>query len=171
MNEITFHILVLIAPLIISNVLHMLVVKYNYLPGLCMPLHTKAFGNNKTLRGFIVVPVMNALVLFTLATAFKLHVNQALFNGLLLGMAYMASELPNSYLKRRLGIEPGGTHKQYGKLFKLLDKMDSAFGVSLMYMLLGFADPLLALFLFLLSSFTHIVFSQLLYVFKIKKSF
>lgn len=171
MNHLLYHIAVMILPLLLSNIIHMYMVKTNGLQILEIPINRKAFGRNKTLRGFIVLPLMNALVLFALNWLFHLELNHSLFLGFVLGLAYMAFELPNSFIKRRLGIESGATHRKHVAIFKLMDKMDSAFGVTLTYFLLGNADILTSVVLFVISSLTHIMFSYLLYLIKLKKTF
>lgn len=171
MNEISTHIATLILPLMVSNVLHMLLVKHNKLSRLSIPVSQHLFGANKTWRGFVFVPVVNSVVLLAINPILKLHVPNAWLCGFVLGLAYMLAELPNSRLKRSLGIAPGGTHSRYRRLFALLDKMDSALGVTLAYWLMGMADAGMALFLFLAGSLTHIIASQILTTLHIKKSF
>jgi hypothetical protein len=171
MNEISFHSVVLILPLIISNVMHMLIVKHNYFNFLNIPINSRSFGRNKTYRGFVVLLLINGILLYFSNFIFNTHLSYPFGIGAILGLTYMIFELPNSLIKRRLGIAPGEKHKRFEIGFKLIDKMDSAFGVVLIYWIMGFVDPAMALFLFLISSFTHILFSQLLYLLKIKKSF
>jgi hypothetical protein len=171
MSEIVFHSVVLIIPLIVSNVMHMLIVKHNYFQFLNFPINSTLFGRNKTYRGFVVLSLINGFLLYLSNTIFNTHLSYPFGIGALLGLTYMVFELPNSWVKRRLGIAPGEKHNRFEIGFKLIDKMDSAFGVVLIYWSLGFVDPAMALFLFLISSFTHILFSQLLYFLKIKKSF
>ena len=51
--------------------------------------------------------------------------------GVLAGAGFMAGELPNSFLKRRLGIEPGSpaTGPVTRPLFIVADRLDSTAGV------------------------------------------
>ena len=144
-------------PLILTNVIHMWVVKKNLWAGLNRPLSQRLFGANKGTRAFIVVPVISA------AGAFLLRVDQpfsALAMGFGLGLVYLLSELPNSYLKRRLGIPPGEQAQRFPYLQALLDKSDSLLGTLLfyVYMVDGTATLALQLFLFGLSSHSSLSF-------------
>ncbi|MEM6717913.1 MAG: CDP-archaeol synthase [Bacteroidota bacterium] len=165
------HIGIVLLPLIVSNVLHMIVIKKDVFPQLTQPISTSLFGVNKTWRGFVCVPLVNGIVLYLLNLIFDFQLSQAFGLGFLLGVAYMWFELPNSYLKRRLGIPSGGQATSYKALFMLIDKMDSAFGVNLVYFFLGFISLQNALLLFVASSGTHILISQLLVQLQLKKSF
>lgn len=171
MHEILQHIMVLILPLIISNMLHMLVVKYKVLEGLNFPINLRAFGLNKTWRGFFFLTFCNAFVLYLGNKILGLNIEHAFLLGLMLGITYILFELPNSFIKRRLGIASGSKHHQYPFAFSLIDKMDSAFGVCLVYWILGYTDLNMAIYLFILSFLTHSVFSSLLKELHIKKSF
>ncbi len=165
------HIAIVLVPLIISNVLHMIVIKKDILPELKRPISVKLFGKNKTWRGFIFVSFINGLLLLLLNFTLNFQVSLPFFTGFTLGFAYMLFELPNSFMKRKLGIQSGTQASSNKLLFMLIDKMDSAFGVSLIYFLMGNISLQLAMLLFCISSVTHIIFSQLLVQFHLKKSF
>jgi CDP-diacylglycerol--serine O-phosphatidyltransferase len=149
----------------------MLVVKNNYIKQLNYPISKKLFGVNKTWRGFVVVPFNNALALFSLNMLLQLYLNNALVLGFILGLAYILFELPNSFIKRRLGIPPGAKFNYKGMSFSLIDKMDSAFGVCLIYVLIGDIHYKYGILLFISSVLMHILISKLLVEIKIKKSF
>jgi dolichol kinase len=118
------HALALIAPVAAAGLVHHAVRRFDLLSALRIPLHDALFGRNKTLRGFIVMPlVCGAFYAFILTPA----------AGVLIGFAYVIAELPNSYLKRRLGIAPG---QASGPLFRVLDHLDSALGCALAFALL-----------------------------------
>lgn len=170
MDNLTTHILIVVLPLLLSNVVHMFVVKWNLLSFLTKPLWKEGFGANKTWRGFLIVPLLNAFILWLVALAGNLLVSNPLVLGFLLGLAYLLFELPNSYFKRRAGIQPGGAGGKYAFLGTLIDKMDSAFGVVLVYFLLGYIALIPALILFLLASATHFLISYVLVLLKVKKS-
>ncbi len=171
MHSFLQHVLIVLLPLILSNVLHMLVVKYNYLKQLKYPVSKKLFGDNKTWRGVVVVPVSNALTLFCLSILFQLSLKHAFLLGFILGLAYILFELPNSFIKRRLGIQPGAAFNYKGLSYSLIDKMDSAFGVCLVYVLMGYIHYNYGILLFISSVLIHILMSKLLVAIKIKKSF
>nr|WP_298418330.1 CDP-archaeol synthase [uncultured Kordia sp.] len=165
------HICIVLLPLLISNVIHMLVIKKDIFQWLTYPISKKLFGINKTWRGFVFVPVMNAFVLQFINFIFSFNLDAAFYLGFALGFGYMLFELPNSFMKRRLGIQAGAQATSNKIGFALLDKMDSAFGVNLVYFSLGFIAWKYAVLLFVCSSFTHIIISQLLVQLHIKKSF
>ena len=91
--------------------------------------------------------------------------------GAMLGFAYVICELPNSFIKRRIKITPGKTEKGLiGKLFFVIDQIDSIIGVTIV---LGFLYkmPVYQFFLFiLLGGLTHIVVNLILYTIKIRKN-
>ncbi|MEM6686037.1 MAG: CDP-archaeol synthase [Bacteroidota bacterium] len=149
----------------------MIIIKKDVFSGLRRPISTTLFGTNKTWRGFVVVPFVNAFFVYWLNLLADFQVSNALILGFTLGFAYMLFELPNSFLKRRLGIESGQQATKHRLLFMLIDKMDSAFGVTLVYFLLGCISLPHALLLFGISSSTHIIISQLLVHLHLKKSF
>lgn len=165
------HILTLYLPLIVSNILHMFVVKSDFFKSLKRPLSISAFGKNKTYRGFVIVPLLNGVALSICTTIFNINLslNSFLF-GLILGLTYLVFELPNSFLKRRLGIAPGEKSSKFRIFFIFLDRCDSAFGVSLVYSLLTQIPFQEFLLLFGLAFGVHFFFSFLLYRLGIKES-
>ena len=166
------HLLILFLPLILSNTIHMVVVKLDLFSVLKTPLSQVAFGKNKTFRGFFIVPFLNGalLLLFSLL----LQLSNPLFHflaGFLIGLVYLLAELPNSFLKRKLGIPAGGSPENNKIFFSLLDKCDSTIGVNLAYFFL-YSISLSEMFaLLLLSLLVHSFFSWVLVKLNIKKSF
>ena len=171
MNNFYSHLLIVLLPLLFSNILHMLLIKKGVFNSLTTPISENKFGKNKTYRGLVFVTIINAIILMMMNYILQLQVNNSFFLGAMLGLAYIIFELPNSYMKRKLGIKPGEQHKKYKLTFSLIDKMDSAFGVTLTYSLLGYIDYKSVMMLFLLASLTHIIMSKLLVFLKIKKTF
>ena len=80
------------------------------------------------------------------------------------------AELPNSYMKRRLGIAAGATPDKNRWLFTALDQIDSGIGVAVAYGL--FLDlPLLTVCLCAITfPFTALGVKRLLFMAKLKKS-
>ena len=108
-----------------------------------VPIQTQWFGANKKWRGLISLP------LAMLASVYLLHLveiaipsipqNAILFSdfnllqfGLLVGFVFNLSELPNSFVKRRLAIPPGD---ESSKIFYFIDHMDSTYGVLILWYL------------------------------------
>ena len=182
-------------PLIVSNVLHMVLVKKNGLTSLCIPLNSTLFGPNKTLRGFLFVPFVNGILylvvnwpggwlLFGLSSEYylkqEINIGDINFLNLLLmqaligavyGLFYMLFELPNSWIKRRMGIASGESSTRFRWFFTLLDKTDSAIGVSLFFGFLNDFNIEMMLQFFICASSLHFGISGLLVLSKIKKSF
>lgn len=146
----------------------------------------RIFGDNKTWKGFIGYIVLNAVFAVITGYIFKLtgiesysffYVNNAntpLFNlgaGALVGFFYALFELPNSFLKRRLGIVPGKTINGFKKwFFVFLDQADSIFGICLV---IWFFYPLgigLYLLYVLVGAGTHIILNMLLYFAGVRKN-
>lgn len=171
MNSILQHTLIVVVPLVLTNTLHMLLVKYSWLSFINIPISEKQFGQNKTWRGFIFLIIVNALFVFTTVQLFAIQLNNSAFLGATLGFTYLFFELPNSFMKRKLGVGPGEKHQRYRYFFSWIDKSDSAFGLSLVYWLLGYTDGKMAILLYFICSSTHIVSSLILVRLKIKSSF
>jgi hypothetical protein len=172
-SDLQKHICLFFLPLILANILHMAVVKQNIIAVFAKPIAIKWFGYNKTWRGFIVLPLLTAL--FT--TAFNgiflngyLQTILAFLLGFGLGFSYMLWELPNSFIKRRLGIANGERSKKMPYLQVFIDKADSLIGVLLFYYLAMPVSIKAILILFTASISIHLLLSYLLVVFRFKKS-
>lgn len=133
-------------PVVIGGVLHMVIVKRNYLSALVIPIHQGWFGANKTWRGLFVVPLLTAfgglcmmplewLLTQAIGTSLLSQWNLALL-GFIAGVGYVLAELPNSFFKRRIGIEAGVVPEDKKYWFIALDQLDSALGVAIAYWLM-----------------------------------
>jgi CDP-2,3-bis-(O-geranylgeranyl)-sn-glycerol synthase len=98
----------------------------------------RILGANKTLRGFLVMVPATA-VSFALLVAvvdassiglWPLPVEGYAALGAWAGFGFMAGELPNSCLKRQLGIAPGGAPagRTAATIHFLIDRLDSGVG-------------------------------------------
>lgn len=115
----------------------------------------RVFGDNKTFAGLAGMTLgtmvsqvamgllLKALGLSGLSDVYLRHENTVKYNALagsLFGFAYALLELPNSFAKRRFDIRPGNTTKTaglLGKVFFVIDQIDSMFGVMLVLALLA----------------------------------
>ena len=192
-------------PLIISNVLHMVLVKKNGLPSLSIPINSIWFGPNKTLRGFVFVTIVNGIAYLIInwpggwllsGLSPESYLQQEInighdptyqsyssdinfLNTLLMqasigavyGLFYMLFELPNSWIKRRMGIDAGDSSSRSRWFFTLLDKTDSSIGVSLVFGYLNDFDFSMMFRFFIYAGLLHFSISGLLVLLKIKKSF
>lgn len=185
---------VTLCPVIIAGVLNMIwckskVMKWAKVPmdfGKTLSDNKRIFGDNKTWKGFFGYILLNTICALLWGTVcseagieelnffYANNKNTFLFNlliGILLGLGYALFELPNSFLKRRLGITPGKTISgAWRAFFIVLDQADSIFGCALVVWL--FYDLGIGLYLLyvLVGAFTHIIFNMLLYFCKLRKN-
>jgi hypothetical protein len=145
----------MLSPLLLGLACHGVCIKLGWLRSLARPIDaglrlrgTRLLGDNKTYRGVAVVALGTAagvalqVVLHHVGVAPNVEVLDysgpgVIALGLGLGAAAMLSELPNSLLKRQLGIAPGAAGGGLrGVLFYVLDQVDMLVGV---WVLLGLA--------------------------------
>ena len=185
---------VTLMPSILAGIFNMIWCKVPILKKINVPIDhgrtlkdgKRMLGDNKTWKGFLGYIVLNIFFAITWGIIchnsslmqknffYVGHANTLFFNlliGLLLGFFYALFELPNSFLKRRIGIEPGKPAQGIKKIFFIcLDQADSPFGVCLVVamfypMTIGFY-----LLYVLVASVTHLVFNMLLYFLKLRKN-
>lgn len=146
----------------------------------------RIFGDNKTWKGFVGYLVLNVLITVIwgfvcngcginhLNYFYVNNNNTIIFNifiGLLLGLGYSLFELPNSFIKRRIGIEEGKSTNGLKKIFFIfLDQADSVFGCCLVVWLFYDLGILLYLLYVLVGAITHIVFNMILYFLHLRKN-
>lgn len=101
----------------------------------------RLFGENKTVRGFVVmVPATAAAFAFLAAVwpagatgPWPLTFTQYALLGTWAGLGFMMGELPNSFLKRQLDVAPGAPARGpfFGPLLAVVDRCDSVAGAML----------------------------------------
>ena len=140
----------LVLPVLIAGLFHVAVIRLDLLPALgSWPLDgyrtfrgQRFLGENKTVRGVLVMMVTTALVTTLIArVAPATHARLAVAAlqgeqpwawGVLLEIGYCIGELPNSFLKRQLGIAPGAIASGVrGAVMWVTDQLDSVAGVLL----------------------------------------
>jgi CDP-diglyceride synthetase len=100
----------------------------------------RLFGDNKTLRGFVVMIPAAAAAFAALAGLAERAVHHLLWNmplgayallGGWAGAGFMAGELPNSFLKRQLDIPPGAAPRGRTATVAhfIVDRIDSGIGM------------------------------------------
>jgi hypothetical protein len=135
--------LLLVVPVIAAGVVHQAVRARGALAPLQRSLDDVffggrlVFGKNKTLRGFVVVPVACAVVFAVERATFSSVGSLPWWTGSMVGAAYVLAELPNSFAKRRAGIAPGGQARRARAFFFALDHLDSALGCALAFRAVG----------------------------------
>lgn len=139
----TLNLLWLALGLFIAGVIEAFLWKTSFFQLLNQPIQTDWFGANKKWRGLVSLPLAMLISVYLLhfveinfSFLPKGAVSFSDFNllefGLLVGFIFNLSELPNSFIKRRLDIPPGD---ESSKVFYLIDHMDSTYGVLILWYL------------------------------------
>lgn len=135
---------VLLLPLLWGGIFHGLVMKYQLAPALTRPIDggqfwrgRRVFGDNKTWRGPLALGFGTGLGQAAVAMIWQntasfhrvFATERSVFTWFLFGFAVgflaMLGELPNSFIKRRLGVQPGqGAGGRAALLFYVLDQID-----------------------------------------------
>ena len=148
-------------PVLGAGLIHMCVIKARWMPGLGrLPLDgglrlrgRRLFGDNKTVRGALVMMLATTLIALGLSltpTSVRERLSSAPFQlthpalwGLLLGAGYIVGELPNSLLKRQLDIPPGAAGEGWrAAVFWVADQIDSVVGIFLLLRIVWKPDAL-----------------------------
>ena len=164
------HIYFLFLPAILGGVLNMVFVKLPVLKSWRIPIDggktlkdgNRVFGDNKTWKGFFGMIIFTALSAWLFwHSAFK----YSYLCGALLGFAYVLSELPNSFIKRRLNIRAG---KNGGIIQTFFDQADSVIGCVIfmpLYYPLTLGE---AAGIFVIATATHYIINILLFFAKLR---
>jgi len=131
----------------------------------------RLLGDNKTIRGFLVMLPATGFAFMVLSTltmsrgAGLWHLTPIGYTalGVLAGAGFMLGELPNSFVKRQLDIPPGAAAE--GRLarpvFFAVDRIDSAVGVLAALMLVVPVPPATIAYVLVVGSVVHGLFSVL----------
>ncbi len=137
----TLNLMWLALSLFIAGIIEVLLWKTSLFQLLNIPIKTEWFGVNKKWRGLISLPIAMVasvnllnLVELLIPALSQQSISFSQFNliefGLLIGFIFNLSELPNSFIKRRLDIPPGDENSW---LFYFVDHMDSTYGVLILW--------------------------------------
>ncbi len=133
-----------VAPILGAYVAHAPVLRFDLLRRLAVPLDggltvrgRRIFGANKTWRGVVVmfVGVLTTTLLAAQSPTWANHWPAPLrmhpiVYAALLGLGFVAGELPNSFLKRQLGIQPGARRRSVlGVALSIFDQADFVPGI------------------------------------------
>ena len=180
-------VLVVILPVVLAGIVHSAAIRFDWLPqlskrldfGICLggrPL----LGANKTFRGPVIMIVGSAAAAWALSFGvsaewlapgfgFMTLPASAAWLGAVMGLGYALGELPNSFIKRRLGIAPGGNPAGIaGGICYVADQVDSVLGVVVLLAWIYAPPAGVLLALLAAGSMVHIVFDQCLYVVGVK---
>ncbi len=98
------------------------------------------------------------------------HLHSTILMSLCLGFAYCLAELPNSFLKRRLGVKEGQTSQKFKLFFIIFDQADSVLGCLMAYALLVPIDGNTFLGTMFVGTFIHLIFNYSLFRLKVRKN-
>jgi len=135
---------------------------------------TRVFGEHKTLRGFVVMVPAAAVSFAALAAAigdpgaaglWRLTVAGYAGLGACAGLGFMAGELPNSFVKRQLGIRPGQCPRGRAAASAqfVADRIDSGLGMLLVVSALVTTPAMTWLLVLLVGPSIHWAFSVLMF--------
>jgi CDP-2,3-bis-(O-geranylgeranyl)-sn-glycerol synthase len=139
----------------------------------------RLFGDNKTWRGAFAMAggvVLATLVLsrfpgYVSRLPAELRGAHPLLLGLALGVGMVVGELPNSFLKRRLGVEPGARARSgLGIVLSILDQGDYVIGIWVCLAPLWIMPPAKVAVAFVAVVAVHAVVNVLLYVIGARRS-
>lgn len=179
--------MLIILPVVVGGIFHSWVIAKNSFTRLKIPLDggvtwrgRRLLGYNKTVRGAVVMisatTMVAGLVYVFVPSAwtgslefFQELVPAAVF-GFALGSGYILGELPNSFVKRQMGIEPG--HRPTGTMgvvWSIIDQADSVIGVCLVLIFFYNLSFTLILSVFFSGILIHVLFDKILYLTRVKR--
>ena len=136
----------------------------------------RLFGKNKTLKGPVVMTFLTGIYGLLLVYILKLEVAPGFtamkyfYSYSWVGLAYSLGELPNSFIKRRLSIPPGGiSNKKIERhFFKALDTFDSLIACGVVYSIFFKFPASVILISIPIGGFLHLLTDQLMIVLRLK---
>jgi CDP-diglyceride synthetase len=143
----------------------------------------RVFGDNKTVRGFVVMipaaafafwalsAVLSAAAPSVASSLWAISSREYAVLGAWAGLGFMLGELPNSFIKRQLDVAPGQAPRgRTAALFSfVVDRLDSIIGMLLAITLVVPTPWLTWLFVILIGPAIHLAFSVLLYRLGVKE--
>jgi CDP-archaeol synthase len=139
----------------------------------------RVFGANKTVRGFVVM-VPAAALAFALVAAmvgnpgaaglWPLSIAGYALLGACAGLGFMAGELPNSFVKRQLGVDPGTRARSplVAALQFMIDRIDSGVGMLIAVSLVSPTPPTTWLLVLVIGPMFHWAFSVAMFYLGLK---
>ena len=177
----------LVLPTVLGGMGHVAVLKSNVLSSLAVPIDNgvhwrgrPVFGANKTWRGVALMTGLTAVASGVQAAVLRrrhsrsgLEVLQSArvnswLAGAACGLTYCLAELPNSFVKRQLGIAPGAHAMRASRLQYVVDQADSVAGCLVALRLLYRSTTRDLLAAFALGITIHIGIDQLIYALGVK---
>ena len=168
-------------PVMVAAAVQIAVIKLDWLKALKGPIDRgcrfrgeRLFGDNQTWRGAVVYVAVTVLAI--LPQGYWRQPQLEYFDysevslplaGFLLGLGWVLGELPNSFLKRQIGIAPG---QRGSPFFVLLDQVDSLIGCLLLLCLVWIPPWQVWLVILVLCSGLHMLFNGVFVLLGLKKS-
>ena len=174
-----------VAPVLGAYAAHAPVLRFDLLRALAVPLDggltvrgRRIFGANKTWRGAVVmfIGVILTTLLVARWPAWTIHWplplrTHPLAYAALLGLGFVAGELPNSFLKRQLGIQPGAQRRSVlGVALSIFDQADFVPGIWLSLAPLWLMPPAQALVVFAVAVVAHLLINVIGYAIGARKT-
>jgi len=173
-------VLLFMLPTIVAANLNYVVLYFKLFPSLNKPISERLFGSNKTWRGvvsFVFWGIVGGLFAYLVDHYFFNIGVYTLSNfawlGALQGLGWVVGELPNSYFKRRLGIQSGKSADKGPKksFFTIINQIDSPIVCGLVAYLCFNIMTVAQLFLCIISgSVLHFYGNLMLYKLGIRKA-
>jgi CDP-2,3-bis-(O-geranylgeranyl)-sn-glycerol synthase len=136
----------------------------------------RIFGDNKTIRGFVAIVPGAALSFAALSLVFapaqwSLTLTEYAILGAVAGLGFMLGELPNSFVKRQLGVMPGETPRSSTAIIltSIMDRLDSILGMLIAVSLTVPTSWATWGWMLLLGPAVHLSFSVLLFKLGVKR--
>jgi CDP-2,3-bis-(O-geranylgeranyl)-sn-glycerol synthase len=136
----------------------------------------RLFGANKTLRGFVIMVPATGLSFailagllgglpYGLAGLWPISPGDYALLGMWAGFGFMFGELPNSFVKRQLGVAPGhaATTGCMHLIFVIFDRIDSILGMLLALTIAVPVPWLTCAYVLIAGSLLHASFSLVLF--------
>jgi len=181
--------LFLIVAFILSGIVHTIWLRSKISQRFAIPLdggrtfrQHRILGDNKTVRGLMVLIPATGCSFYLLGTVvnrspgvfegvWPLSPGSFGLLGLLASLGFMLGELPNSFIKRQVGILPGEAARGPLKkvVFLVIDRIDSVLGMLLVVSLAVKTPWQTWLYVIFLGPFIHWFFSYLLFLLKVKR--
>ena len=166
-------------PVLGAALLHAPVLALDLFPSLKRPLDggrtwrgARLFGDNKTWRGalFMTTGVWLATIALWQWPWWRGQLPADVVDagpvlvGLLIGLGTVVGELPNSFLKRRMGVAPGTQrHSVAGLALTVLDQGDFVFGIWVLLLPVWVMSVPQAAFVFVVVAAAHLVINVIGY--------
>jgi len=165
----------------VATTVQIVAIKKEWLIGLAVPLDGgrtlgghRIFGDNKTLRGALIYIGVSTLAILPQGywrlprlEYFPYQGATLPLAGFLLGLGWVLGELPNSFLKRRQGIEPG---QRGSPVFVILDQVDSLIGCLLLLCFIWIPPVQVWVVTLLLCTLLHVAFNVVFVLVGLKTS-